>query len=172
MKLFRATPIFILESALSQYFPFSRTLGARNEFIGKYHIFKICFVNLLKLHQYVQPSHFSFQNNLVNQIIIILKTRITKIKRGLEFNLILNLAYAMKPHATRHISGKYLFETYLMLVPQYSSIPCTKKFCFMAYGKIMKAKAYQCQVVLSSLPTLLIASEACSLAPWMDQDQV
>ena len=43
-------------------------------FTGKYHIFKICFVNLLKLHQYVKQSHFS----LVSQIIIALKTRIAE----------------------------------------------------------------------------------------------
>ena len=32
-----------------------------NQFTGKYHIFKICFVNVLKLHQYVPPSHFNFK---------------------------------------------------------------------------------------------------------------
>ena len=62
----------------------------------------------------MQTSHFTFQNNLVSQIIIVLETRIAKIKRrtqAIKFNLILSLDYAIKPHTTGHISGKYLFKT-------------------------------------------------------------
>ena len=55
-----------------------------------------------------------------------------------------------------------------MLGPQYSSTPCTTELRFMAYCKIMKAKAYQFQVVFSSPPTLLMASEACSLGPCVE----
>ena len=40
--------------------------------------------------------------------------------------------------------------------------------CFMASGKIIKAKGYQFQVMLSSPATLLMAFEACSLAPCLD----
>ena len=60
-KICRTTPIFIPGNALLQYFLFSKALGVRKGFTGKYHIFKICFVNLLKLYQYVPPSHFNFK---------------------------------------------------------------------------------------------------------------
>ena len=58
---FRTAQVFIPGNAPSQYFPFSKALGVRKGFTRKYHIFKICFVNLLKLHQYVPPSHFNFK---------------------------------------------------------------------------------------------------------------
>ena len=45
LEIFMTTPIFIPGNALLQYFPFSKALGARKGFTGKYHIFKICFVN-------------------------------------------------------------------------------------------------------------------------------
>ena len=44
---------------------------------------------------------------------------------------------------------------------QYSPMPLTAKFN-------MKTKGYQFQVLLSSPLTLLMVSEACSLAPCLD----
>ena len=98
-------------------------------------------------------------------MIVVLKTRITKIKdrpEAVKFNLILGLDYAMKPHKTCHKSGKYLFKkTYLIIGLQYSPTPLAAKFN-------MKTKDYHFQAVLSSPLALLMVFEACSLAPCLD----
>ena len=54
-----------------------------------------------------------------------------------------------------------------MLGLQYSSTPQRHRSCVILLMP-MKAKAYQFHVVLSSPPTLLMVSDAYSLAPCVD----
>ena len=86
-----------------------------------------------------------------------------------------NVAFRLVPYITsyssrcRGISVKYFFKkTYLVLGPQYRST--SQKLCFMAYAMYLAKPKHisfkSCfRPGLSFLPTLLMISEACSLAP-------